>query len=175
MRSNVQIMLLLPLRLTITAQVAAQVPTGAQRVDELRSPVAETRAKEPKLRARVGQLAENINPDHIDRSLAGVGSTRTEELREQRRRQLSIERDGLRTQLKLLATSRERLEQSIRAAEGVAYQQSAEVVTPAVSQALIGQTSFSSRLIALTAVFALTIAGLIFGIALVRRRSSTSR
>jgi len=175
MRSNVQIMLLLAICLTITVQVAAQVPSGTQRVDELRSQLAETRAKEAELEARLRQLDENIKPENIERSLAGVGSTRPEELREQRRRQLSIERDGLRTQLKLLATSRERLEQSIRAAEGVAYQQSAEVVTPAVSQALIGQTSFSSRLIALTAVFALTIAGLIFGIALVRRRSSTSR
>src|SRR5688500_6591051 len=101
MRSNVQIMLLLAICLTITVQVAAQVPSGAQRVDKLTSQLAETRAKEAELEARLRQLDENIKPENIERSLAGVGSTKPEELREQRRRQLSIERDLVRTQLKL--------------------------------------------------------------------------
>jgi len=173
MRSNVQIMSLLAICLTITLQVAAQVPSGSQRVDELRSQLAETRAKEAELEARLRQLDENIKPENIERSLAGVGSTRPEELREQRRRQLSIERDGVRAQLKLLATSRERLERSIRVAEGLAYQQSVEVATPPVSQALIAQNSFGSRWIGITAALAITIAGLIFGIAFVRRRSTS--
>ena len=175
MRFNLQIMLFLAISLTITAHVAAQAPGAAQRVDELRRQMVETQAKEAGLEARLRQLDENIKPEAIERSLAGVGSTKPEELREQRRRQLSIERDGVRAQLKLLATSRERLEQSIRAAEGVAYQQSAEVETLPVSQALIAQNSFGSRWIGITAALAITIAGLIFGIAFVRRRSSTSR
>ena len=175
MRFNVQIILFLAICLTITAQVAAQAPSASQRADELGSQLAETQAKEAELRARLRQLDENIKPENIERSLAGVGSTKPEELREQRRRQLSIERDGVRAQLKLLATSRERLEQSIRAAEGVAYQQSAEVATPPVSQALIAQNSFGPRWIGITAALVITIAGLIFGIAFVRRRSSTSR
>jgi len=175
MRFRVQILLFLAICLTITAQVAAQVPSAAQRVDELRSQLAETKAKEAELEAQLRQLDENIKPENIERSLAGVGSTKPEELREQRRRQLSIERDLVRTQLKLLATSRERLEQAIRAAEGVAYKQSAEGVTSPVSQALIAQNSFGSRWIGLTAALVVTIAGLIFGIAFVRRRSSRSR
>src|SRR5687768_3456755 len=175
MRFSVQILLFLAICWTTTAHVAAQAPSAAQRVDGLRSQLAETRAREAELEARLRQLDEDIKPENIERSLAGVGSTKPEELREQRRRQLSVERDGVRAQLKLLAASRERLEQSIRAAEGVAYQQSAEVVTPPVGQALIAQTSFGSRWIGLTAALALTIAGLIFGIAFVRRRSSTSR
>src|SRR5688572_7685281 len=92
MRFRVQILLFLAICLTITAQVAAQVPSGAQRVDKLPSQLAETRAKEAELEARLRQLDENIKPENIERSLAGVGSTRPEELREQRRRQLSIER-----------------------------------------------------------------------------------
>src|SRR5688572_415220 len=118
MRFNVQIMLLLAICLTITAQVAAQAPSAVQRVEELRRQLAETQAKEAELEARLRQLDENIKPENIERSLAGVGSTKPEELRDQRRRQLSIERDGVRAQLKLLATSRERLERSIRVAEG---------------------------------------------------------
>ena len=175
MRFNVQIMLVLAICLTITAYAGAQTPSAAQRVDELRSQLAETQAKEADLEARLRQLDENIKPENIERSLAGVGSTKPEELREQRRRQLSIERDGVRAQLKLLAASRERLEQSIRAAEGMAYQQSAEATTPPVSQALIAQKSFGSSWIAITAALALTIAGLVFGIAFIRRRSSMSR
>ena len=174
MRFNVQIMLFLAICLTITAQVGAQASGAAQRVDELRSQLAETQAKEAELEARLRQLDENIKPENIERSLAGVGSTKPEDLREQRRRQLAIERDGVRAQLRLLSTSRERLEQSIRTAEGVAYQQSAEVAPP-VSQALMAQNSFGSRWIGITAALAITIAGLIFGIAFVRRRSLSSR
>lgn len=175
MRLNLQILLFLTICLTVGVHVAAQAPGSAQRVVELRSQLAETQAKEAELEARLRQLDENIKPENIERSLAGVGSTKPEELREQRRRQLSIERDGVRAQLKLLVTSRERLEQSLRAAEGMAYHQSAEVEMPPVSQALIAQNGFGLRWIGITAALAITVAGLIFGIAFVRRRSSTSQ
>ncbi|HKO59911.1 MAG TPA: hypothetical protein VJV03_02025 [Pyrinomonadaceae bacterium] len=171
MRFKLQIMLLVALSLAISSQVAAQAPTAAERVAELRSQLLETQAKEAELEARLRQLDEDIKPENIERSLAGVGSTKPEQLREQRRRQLAIERDGVRAQLKLLATSRERLETAIRSTEGVAYQQSAELATPPVSQALMAQTGFGSRWLGVTAALAITIAGLIFGIAFVRRRS----
>jgi hypothetical protein len=77
------------------------------------------------LRARLQELDESIKPENIERSLAGVGSTRPEELREARRRQLSIQRDGVRAQLQTLETSRTRLETAIANAEALAYQQSA--------------------------------------------------
>ena len=175
MRFNLQILLFLTICLAVTVHVAAQAPGAAQRVVELRSQLTETQAKEAELEARLRQLDENIKPENIERSLAGVGSTKPEELREQRRRQLSIERDGVRAQLKLLGTSRERLEQSLRAAEGMAYHQSAEVEMPPVSQALITQNGFGLRWIGITAALAITVAGLIFGIAFVRHRSSTSQ
>ena len=175
MRFNVHIILFLAICLTINANVAAQAPSAAQRVDELRSQLVESQAKEAELEARLRQLDENIKPENIERSLAGVGSTKPEELREQHRRQLSIEREGVRAQLKLLAANRERLDQSIRAAEGMAYQQSAEVATPPVSQALVQQNIFGPRWMGVMAALAITIAGLVFGIAFVRRRSSVSR
>lgn len=171
MTFKLQIMFLLVMCLAISSQAAAQPPVAAQRVDELRNQLLETQAKEAELGARLRQLEENIKPENIERSLAGVGSTKPEELREQRRRQLSIERDGVRAQLKLLATGRERLESAIRSAEGVAYQQSAEQVTPPVSQALIAQNGFGARWVGVSAALGITIAGLIFGIAFARRRS----
>ncbi len=171
MRFKLQIMLFLAICLAISLQVTAQAPSAAQRVDDLRSQLLETQAKESDLEARLRQLDEDIKPENIERSLAGVGSTKPEQLREQRRRQLTIERDGVRAQLKLLATNRERLESAIRSAEGLAYQQSAELATPPVSQALIAQNGFGPRWVGVTAALAITIAGLIFGIAFVRRRS----
>ena len=77
------------------------------------------------MRARAQQLDESLKPENIERSLAGIGSTRPEELRESRRRQLTIERDGVQAQLRTVETSRQRLETALANAEIVAYQQSA--------------------------------------------------
>jgi hypothetical protein len=81
--------------------------------------------KEDVLRTRVAELDEAIKPENIERSLAGVGSTRPEELREHRRRQLSIERDGVLSQLQTIEISRLRLEGALANAEAQAYQESA--------------------------------------------------
>ena len=123
-----------------TASVTAQdASNGSQSLDTLRSQLLDAQAKEAELEARQHQLDEDLKPENIERSLAGIGSTRPEELRESRRRQLSIERDGVRTQLKLVTTSRERLESVIRTAETQAYQQSAS----ALNQTLAGKPSWS--------------------------------
>lgn len=98
----------------------------AENVADLRAQLVELQAREAELQARASQLDEDMKPENIERSLAGVGSTRPEELREQVRRELSIQREGVRAQLRIITTSRERLESVIRTAENVAYQQSAE-------------------------------------------------
>jgi len=78
------------------------------------------------LRSRLAQLDEAIKPENIERSLAGVGSTRPEELRESRRKQLSIQRDGVCwpgcRRLKQVASG---LESELANAETLAYQESA--------------------------------------------------
>ena len=172
MKLSLNIILLVVMAFAIGSQVSGQSTSAAQRADDLLSQLLDAQAKEAELEARVRQLDEALKPENIERSLAGIGSTRPEELREQRRRQLTTERDGVRAQLKLVATSRERLETAIRSAEGIAYQQSAEPTTPPVSQALIAQNTPGSRWLALLAAGAITIAGLVFGIAYVRRRST---
>jgi hypothetical protein len=79
-------------------------------------------------------LEESLKPENIESSLAGVGSTKPEDLREQRRRQLEIERNGVQAQLNLLATSHTRLEQAIAQADAEAYRQSAApVIAPSTS------------------------------------------
>jgi hypothetical protein len=98
---------------------------AAETLEKLRAQLLDVQGQEDGLRGRLDQLNEAIKPENIERSLAGVGSTRPEELREHRRRQLAIERDGVLAQLKTLENSRQRLEAAISNAEALAYQQSA--------------------------------------------------
>src|SRR6476469_5060925 len=124
--------------------LAESTSDAAQNVAALRAQLADVQAKENELQARARQLDEDLKPENIERSLAGVGSTRPEELREHRRRQLTIERDGVRAQLNLMATSRERLESAIRRAEGLAYQESAEGFITPQSQTMMAQDTGGS-------------------------------
>jgi hypothetical protein len=127
MKFTLSLILFVALIPTLVANVYAQSnSSAAQSVADLRAQLTDVQARENELQARARQLDEDLQPENIERSLAGVGSTKPEELRELRRRQLTIERDSVRTQLNLLATSRERLESAIRRAEGFAYQESAE-------------------------------------------------
>ena len=93
--------------LNASAQDAASVPES---LETLRSQLLEAKAEETQLKDRQTQLDEDLKPENIERALAGIGSTKPEELRESRRRQLTIERDGVRAQLKIATTRRERLE-----------------------------------------------------------------
>lgn len=100
---------------------------SSQGVEQLRAQLNEVQAKEAELQARAKELDEELRPENIERSLALTGSTRPEELREQRRRQLQKQRDEVTSQLEQLAASRARLEAAITTAEAAAYRQSAGV------------------------------------------------
>jgi len=102
------------------AQTRAQ-----EKAATLRAELAEVETKQAELQTRLQSLDEKLKPENIENSLAGVGSTHPEDLREQRRRQLEIERNGVRAQLDLLATSHSRLETAIATADADAYRQSA--------------------------------------------------
>jgi LPXTG-motif cell wall-anchored protein len=164
-------LLLLLLAVVFTANAFAQdrPETAAESLEKLRAQLVEVQAKEEGLRARAQQLEESIKPENIERSLAGVGSTKPEELRESRRRQLAIERDGVLAQLKLLETSRQRLETAIANAETRAYQQSARPAPTAETQMLSASTGTSYRWLLLGGggAAALALAG---GVLFYRRR-----
>jgi uncharacterized protein YlxW (UPF0749 family) len=140
MKLGLRLILLLVLVSSFATGVAAEdsvdKPNAAQTADNLRLQLTDLQAKEAELQARARKLEEDIKPENIQRSLAGVGSTKPEELREFRRRQISIELESVRKQLGILAASRERLESSLRTAEGAAYQQSADGPSVPVAQAL---------------------------------------
>jgi len=125
---KVKSILLLVLLLILAASGYAQEhppATAAESLEKLRAQLLDVQAKEEELRERARQLEESLKPENIEHSLAGVGSTRPEELREYRRRQLTKERDGVLAQLKVVETSRQRLETAILNAQGRAYQESA--------------------------------------------------
>jgi predicted nucleic acid-binding Zn-ribbon protein len=111
---------------------------AADRAAQLRSQLADIQAQQTDLQTRLAQLDEEIKPENIERSLAGVGSTRPEELREARRRQLEIQRQGIRTQLEALAASRLRLESAIAAADGENYRQ---IVGPSASAVSVSRAA----------------------------------
>jgi hypothetical protein len=97
--------------------VAAQQRTGGEgTASTLKQELFDLESKETRLRMRLEELDEQLKPESIERELAGIGSTRPEELREHRRKLLTIERNGLQTQLDLLEEDRTRIEAAIAAA-----------------------------------------------------------
>ncbi len=109
--------------------LVVQTQTSAQeKAASLRAQLTDVETKQAELQTRLQVLEESLKPENIERAVAGVGSTRPEDLREQRRRQLEIERNGVRAQLDLLATSHSRLETAIAQADADAYHQSAAPV-----------------------------------------------
>ena len=119
---------------------AQDTESAAESVERLKARLLDVQTQEADLRARLQELDESLKPENIERSLAGVGSTRPEQLREQRRRQLSIQRDGVLAQLQTIETNRARLETALANAEALAYQQSARPA-PTIEQTMLGSGS----------------------------------
>jgi len=124
-----------PLILKLFTIVLLVLPVHAQepaieRAARLRAQLADLQAQQTELQSRLAQIDEEIKPENIERSLAGIGSTHPEDLREARRRQLEIQRKGIQSQLDALAAARTRLENAIALAEVEGYRQT---VTPGTS------------------------------------------
>jgi hypothetical protein len=125
MRFKAGFALLFSLLLISINAYAQESESPAETADRLKIQLIDVQAEEEALRGRVQELDESLKPENIERSLAGVGSTRPEELRESRRRQLTIEKNGVLAQLKVLESTHQRLQTAISNAETLAYQQSA--------------------------------------------------
>lgn len=125
MRLKSGLVMLFLLVFSASAYAQESTDSAAESVEKLKAQLLDVQAKEDDLRTRLEQLDEALKPENIERSLAGIGSTHPEELRETRRRQLTIQRDGVQAQLQTIETSRQRLETAVANAEILAYQQSA--------------------------------------------------
>jgi prefoldin subunit 5 len=109
----------------VAAPIVQTQSSAPEKAASLRAQLSSIETKQAELQTRLQTLDEGLKPENIESALAGVGSTHPEDLREQRRRQLEIERNGVRAQLDLLNTSHSRLETAIAAADADAYRQSA--------------------------------------------------
>jgi hypothetical protein len=107
---------------TTLAQTSAQEIAASFRLQ-----LSEVEVRQTEMQARDEQLEEDLKPENIERSLAGIGSTHPERLREQRRRQLETARALIRVQLDELDRSQTRLETAIAEADALAYWQSAGI------------------------------------------------
>jgi hypothetical protein len=109
--------------------------TSAQEIAaNFRVQLSEVQIRQAEMQARDEQLEENLKPENIERSLAGVGSTRPEVLRERLRRQLELARARVRVELDELDRTRTRLETAIAEADAVAYWESAGIDTGAAQK-----------------------------------------
>jgi hypothetical protein len=88
-----------------------------QRAEAFRAQLRDVQAKESDLQARMEQIDYDIRPENIERSTSTIGTTRPDEMRDVRRRQLESERSRVQSQLNLLSTSRLRLESAIALAD----------------------------------------------------------
>ena len=99
------------------------------RAEVLRVQLRDVQSKEAEVQTRALQLEYEIQPAVIERTLAASGSTRPEDLREERRRQLAAEKNNLQAQLYQLSASRSRLETAIANADAEADRLRARIDT----------------------------------------------
>jgi hypothetical protein len=104
-------------KLSPLAQNLDILSRAEQRAETMRRQLLEMVEKETAYRTRLMQLDDDMRSDSIDRSLSGVGTTRTPELRELRRRQLDNERKGVESILGQATSSRVRLEDELKQAD----------------------------------------------------------
>ncbi len=89
-----------------------------QRAETLRSQQVEVESKLADLQSKLEDTEYNLKPENIERGMATFGSTRPEEAREARRRKLESDRTRILAQVKILETSRIRLESAVATADG---------------------------------------------------------
>jgi predicted nucleic acid-binding Zn-ribbon protein len=99
---------------------AQDAATVDQRVEALRAQLRGVTDRQAQLQTREQQLDEDLKPENIEHSLAGVGTTDAAALCDRHRQQLEKEKAGVEEQLQGLAESRSRLEAAISTAEAEA-------------------------------------------------------
>ena len=95
----------------------AQLMKEEQRSEALQRELSDMAAKETSLQKRLDEIEPQLRPDRIERSFAGVGSTRPEENRDAVRTQLANEKRRIQIQLDQFSQNRLRLQSSISTAE----------------------------------------------------------
>jgi hypothetical protein len=176
MKFSKALILLISLILMSTSDIRADgPPSAAQTAETLRTQLLDVQAEESELQGRAQQLDWELRPENIERYFAGTGSTRPEELREQRRRQLQNEKDRVLARLEQLAGSRARLESDISIADAEAYRQSIEWTPTAMLNQMLGARSLTNARLLAGGLALIAIVGALLLIAVMRRRRRLGR
>ena len=88
-----------------------------QRAEQLRSQLMDIQTKIADFEARIELIEYSLKPENIERATQGYGTTRPEDAREMRKRQLESEKMRVTAQLKLAETSKNRLEVAVSNAD----------------------------------------------------------
>ena len=83
-----------------------------QRAEQLRMQLVDVQSKIADFESKLEEIEYALKPENLERATQVYGSTRPEEIRETRRRQLESERARVKAQLRILLTSQSRLEVS---------------------------------------------------------------
>ncbi|HEX6730726.1 MAG TPA: hypothetical protein VF074_11965 [Pyrinomonadaceae bacterium] len=140
-------LILLAILLSTSFALGQQSMTAVEKLEKLRLELIDVQGKEENLRARAQQLDEDIKPENIARSLAGVGSTKPDELRESRRRQLELGKKNVLEQLDAVVAKRASLEAEIRTTEIQVYHESAKPTPADINQSFMSHLPGSRSLV----------------------------
>ncbi len=88
-----------------------------QRADTLRKQLFDLIERENDIQTKLDQLSNNLRPEAIDRSVSFAGSLRPEELREQRKKSLEIEKTNLTNLLTEITNNKTNLQENVRKAD----------------------------------------------------------
>lgn len=88
-----------------------------QRAEQLRSQLIDAQSKIADFESKLEQIEWALRPENVESSMSGYGSTRPEAARDARKKQLESERARVTAQLKLMETSRVRLEVAVSNAD----------------------------------------------------------
>ena len=109
---------------------AQDVSAVELQIERLRSQLRDVVDREAKLQDRAARLDEDLKPESVERSVAGVGTTDADALRAKRREQLEKEKADVTAQLTEASAKRARLEAEIAAAEAEAVRLKAAALAP---------------------------------------------
>lgn len=99
------------------AQSLELLARAEERAGVLRKQLIDVMEKETTYRSRLAQIHEDMRPENIERGMSGIGTTRTAEARDVRRRSLEIEKRGVEGLLNINSQSRQRLDEDFKQAE----------------------------------------------------------
>lgn len=99
-----------------------------QRAETLRKELLERIEKETLIKSRLVQIDEDMRPENVERAMNPYGTTKTVELRENRRRVLENDRRGFESLLNQISYSRARLEEDVKQADTLVFRIRARVL-----------------------------------------------